>query len=144
MDKTKILEKKKQLEKKKELDEIIASDKFFKLVEKDKKEKELNSLMKECIKDWCEDTTSHGFSNMVKTDSWIIRITWIILIIVSMAYCMYSKYFNLSKKYIFIIYLKLVYLSCVLYNHELFIVQCCYELSNSHGVTNRISSNYHM
>ena len=65
---------------------------------KKEKQKQLNSLMKECVKEWCEDTTSHGFKNMVKTDSWLIRITWIILIIASMSYCVYSiflKVFNL-------------------------------------------------
>ena len=62
---------------------------------KTEKEKQLNKLMKECVKEWCEDTTSHGFKNMVKTDSWLIRITWIILIIASMSYCVYSIFLKI-------------------------------------------------
>ena len=56
----------------------------------DEKNEELKQLMKDCIKEWCSDTTSHGFSNMVKTDSWAIRIAWIVLVVLSMGYCIYS------------------------------------------------------
>ena len=56
-----------------------------------KPKKGKKELMKECVREWCEDTTSHGFKNMVKTDSWVIRIIWVILIIASMGYCIYSN-----------------------------------------------------
>jgi hypothetical protein len=67
------------------------NNKLLKIIEKEKQKQKLNTILEDCVKRWCEDTTSHGFSNMVKTDSWIIRIIWIILIILSMGYCVYSK-----------------------------------------------------
>ncbi|CAF1056474.1 unnamed protein product [Brachionus calyciflorus] len=68
-------------------------EKFFeKTAEEKKKEHEeaLNKLLKDCVREWCENTTSHGFANMVRTDSWIIRIIWLILVIIFMGYCIYT------------------------------------------------------
>ena len=65
--------------------------KIIKLIEKEKQKQKLNTILEDSVKRWCEDTTSQGFSNLVKTDNWIIRIIWIILIILSMGYCVYSK-----------------------------------------------------
>lgn len=52
--------------------------------------KNIKKVIKECVIDWCENTTSHGFSNLVRTDSWPIRILWLIIVIISMGYCFYS------------------------------------------------------
>ena len=60
-------------------------------MKKVKQEEALKQLIKESVKEWCENTTSHGFSNMVKTDSWVIRSVWIVLVVVSMTYCFYCK-----------------------------------------------------
>ncbi|RNA09553.1 FMRFamide-activated amiloride-sensitive sodium channel isoform X1 [Brachionus plicatilis] len=46
--------------------------------------------LKKCILEWCENTSSHGFSNMVRTDSWIIRIVWLILVLLFIGYCIFS------------------------------------------------------
>ena len=59
--------------------------------EEKKEEKTLGKSIVEYLKEWCDDTTSHGFKNIVKTDSWMIRIAWILLVIGSMSYCMLSK-----------------------------------------------------
>ena len=62
--------------------------------EEKKKEETLGRSIIEYLKEWCDDTTSHGFKNIVKTDSWIIRIAWILLVLGSMSYCMLSKLKN--------------------------------------------------
>ena len=51
----------------------------------------LKSELKKTAKEWCIDTTSHGFSNVVKADSWTIRIGWILVIIAFTGYCFYSE-----------------------------------------------------
>lgn len=43
------------------------------------------------VREWCEDTTSHGFSNIIKTNSWFIRLCWIFILFFSIGYCFYSK-----------------------------------------------------
>ncbi len=51
----------------------------------------LRAKLKACLHEWCNDTTLHGFVNIVKTDSIIIRLIWIVLIITCLAYCIYSN-----------------------------------------------------
>jgi hypothetical protein len=66
---------------------------------KHERKKRLAALLEDCVKEWCEHTTSHGFSNMVRTDSWIVRLTWIFLVLISFGYCIYS---NTGKIFILI------------------------------------------
>jgi hypothetical protein len=59
---------------------------------KDEIEKEkLRARVKACLHQWCNDTTLHGFVNIIKTDSIIIRLIWIVLVVVCLIYCFYSK-----------------------------------------------------
>ena len=58
---------------------------------KKSKYSKLKTNLKECLKEWCLDTTSHGFSNMVKADIRIIRLAWVILVVSLTTYCFYSK-----------------------------------------------------
>ena len=51
----------------------------------------LKTDLKECLKEWCMGTTSHGFSNMVKADIRVIRISWVFLVVILTTYCFYSK-----------------------------------------------------
>ncbi|RNA37541.1 FMRFamide-activated amiloride-sensitive sodium channel isoform X1 [Brachionus plicatilis] len=51
---------------------------------------EVQELLKKCVKEWCENTSSHGFSNLIRTDSWIIRIVWLILVLLFIGYCSYT------------------------------------------------------
>jgi hypothetical protein len=55
------------------------------------KDKKFSSLFKECAVQWSVDTTCHGFKNMVQSESWIVRIVWLSLIVTSISYCLYSK-----------------------------------------------------
>lgn len=41
----------------------------------------LDDKIKLILSEFCLDTSAHGFLNSYKTDSWIIRVIWIILII---------------------------------------------------------------
>lgn len=75
--------------------QVDVSEKKEKLFEKpvDKKAQEeeaLKKLFRECFKEWCENTTSHGFGNIVRTDSWFLRFVWMLLIILFSGYCIYS------------------------------------------------------
>ncbi|RNA31126.1 FMRFamide-activated amiloride-sensitive sodium channel isoform X1, partial [Brachionus plicatilis] len=47
-------------------------------------------LMKKCVKEWLENSSSHGFSNMIRADSWMIKIVWLILVFIFMAYCIFT------------------------------------------------------
>ena len=53
-------------------------------------DKNLSDRLKGCLSEWCEDTTSHGFLNVVKTKNWISRIIWILLIVAGIAYSLLS------------------------------------------------------
>ncbi|CAF0821207.1 unnamed protein product [Brachionus calyciflorus] len=53
-------------------------------------EEEMKKQIKECVREWCENTTSHGFSNMVKTDSNLIRVSWVVLVLCFSSYCLYT------------------------------------------------------
>ena len=50
----------------------------------------LSLLLKASVKEFCEMTSAHGFLNISKSTSWIVRIAWILLVIVSISYCIYS------------------------------------------------------
>ena len=49
-------------------------------------EKHLKILLEKCLKDWCEETTSHGFFNIIKTKNWISKIFWILIVITGISY----------------------------------------------------------
>ena len=51
-----------------------------------------NLKYKKCSVEFCEDCTAHGLSNMIKTDSWIIRIAWITLMVIFFSYTAYSNF----------------------------------------------------
>jgi hypothetical protein len=57
--------------------------------------------IKETIKEFCLDTTAHGFANIVKTDLIIIKLFWSVIVIVAFNYCAYriniyfKKFFKL-------------------------------------------------
>jgi hypothetical protein len=48
--------------------------------------------IKEAIKEFCLDTTAHGFANIVKTDLIIIKLIWSVIVVVAFNYCAYRKY----------------------------------------------------
>ena len=54
----------------------------------------LSQQLKDYLREWCEDTTSHGFLNLVKTKNWISRIIWIILIVWGITYSLLSNLKN--------------------------------------------------
>ena len=60
--------------------------------------KKENSI-KEIARVWCEDTTWHGFKNVVKNDSWIMKILWIAVLIGSTGFCVYSESITRSQQY---------------------------------------------
>ena len=64
------------------------------------KKKTLNDKLKKCSVDFCEDTSTHGLGNIVKTDSWVIRIIWIVLVLAGTVYCTYCNLIQnkVSKK----------------------------------------------
>lgn len=67
---------------------------FFKLKIK-KKRKEMSTKsqkIKEAIKEFCLDTTAHGFANIVKTDLIIIKLIWSVIVVLAFNYCAYRKY----------------------------------------------------
>lgn len=47
--------------------------------------------LKECLRDWCETTTAHGFIHLIRPISLIKRLIWVLLIIITNCYCLYSK-----------------------------------------------------
>ena len=73
---------------------------LFKKTDEKKNQKafQLKKLFKRSVKEWCENTTSHGFSNMIRTDSWIVRIVWLILIFAFMGYCIFSNFKTITYK----------------------------------------------
>ena len=70
-----------------------SSEKLFQKIAQNEVDKigKLKKDLKGCLKEWCMDTTSHGFSNMVKADNWITRLAWLFLVITLTAYCFFSK-----------------------------------------------------
>jgi hypothetical protein len=59
-----------------------------------------NDEKKSHFVEWCLDTSTHGFSNVIKADNWILKIIWIILILAATAGCLYCKFFfnlNINK-----------------------------------------------
>lgn len=76
------------------------------LSEKKEKEKEKKSTFRiylETLRECCSNSTSHGIPNIARTESWVIRIFWLILLIgaaVASVYCI----FFFTKNYLKIIY----------------------------------------
>ena len=70
---------------------FIANNQITGASEVQKNKQNLNKILEDCVKQWCQDTTSHGFSNIVRTDSWLIKISWTLLVLASMGYCIYSN-----------------------------------------------------
>lgn len=54
-------------------------------------DKNTGAKLKECSVDFCCETSTHGLSNMVRTDSRIIRLVWILLVLTGTGYCTYCK-----------------------------------------------------
>ena len=53
-------------------------------------EENLELLPFDYVREWCEVTTSHGFSNIVKSKSWISKIIWILFVFAGITYCFIS------------------------------------------------------
>jgi len=51
--------------------------------------KNINLKIKETIKSIVEDSTIHGIPRLVKPNSWISKIAWMLFLIASMSYCIY-------------------------------------------------------
>ena len=47
--------------------------------------------IKECTYTCFAETTAHGLPNIVKNDNWFLKITWLILVLGGLGYCIYSK-----------------------------------------------------
>jgi len=47
--------------------------------------------IKECTYTCFAETTAHGLPNIVKNDSWFLKVTWLILFLGGLGYCIYSK-----------------------------------------------------
>ena len=71
---------------------------------------ELKKELKDCAKSWCENTTFHGFLNIIKTDSYILRLTWIIIVSLGFYYSTQSNFFY-NCFYFNFIYRKLLFIS---------------------------------
>ncbi len=52
--------------------------------------KKLFELIKDEFEDWCSNSTSHGIPNVVKSKNTVLKISWLILFILSSALCLYS------------------------------------------------------
>ena len=51
----------------------------------------LSEKLKICSTDFCLDCTGHGLANIVKTDSWILKICWLVLVSAGTAYSTYCN-----------------------------------------------------
>ena len=67
-------------------------------------DKKLKNSLKDCVRSWCENTSSHGFYNMLESKFLINKIIWMILVLVGIGYCVLSNIFSLS----FILYTRSV------------------------------------
>lgn len=56
----------------------------------DQPEKLIDKI-KNFLRNWCENTANHGFSNLVKTDSLISKLFWISILIMFFIYCFSSN-----------------------------------------------------
>jgi hypothetical protein len=57
--------------------------------EKEKK-KSISHIFFETLRECCSDSTSHGIPNIARSDSWLIRIFWFLLLcgaVVASLYC---------------------------------------------------------
>jgi hypothetical protein len=61
------------------------------IVERPVRKRDTQSRLVKCIKDWCEETTMHGFRNISQTKYWPVKLGWVILVSISLFYCIYSK-----------------------------------------------------
>ncbi|CAF0708689.1 unnamed protein product [Brachionus calyciflorus] len=70
----------------------VALDASFSLVDnlKTKKPKHARKLIKEKLLYWSSNTTSHGIPNIVRLDSKVLKITWLICFLASLGYCIYT------------------------------------------------------
>ena len=57
------------------------------------------------IREWCLDTTSHGFSNIVKSKYWIAKIVWILFVIGGISYCFYSNKIALFYNFLILLFI---------------------------------------
>lgn len=48
------------------------------------------SIVRRNVHDWCEQTSSHGFSNIARTNSLIVKLIWISMIVFFTVYCFIS------------------------------------------------------
>ena len=62
-----------------------------------KMNKETLNKLKKCSKEFCDETSTHGLANIVKTDIQVIRIIWILLVLTAAIYCSYCKHFTELK-----------------------------------------------
>lgn len=60
----------------------VVNEKVFK--------KKLFELIKDEFEDWCSNSTSHGIPNVVKSKNMVLKISWLILFVLSSALCLYS------------------------------------------------------
>ncbi|RNA17960.1 acid-sensing ion channel 1-like [Brachionus plicatilis] len=58
---------------------------------------ELKKKIRECILDWCENTTNHGFSNIVKADTILLRLFWVVILVLFSTYCFSNIVISITK-----------------------------------------------
>lgn len=54
------------------------------------KDERLKNLLRECVREWSEHTTAHGFANISRANSVVVKLIWAALLILSVSYCIYS------------------------------------------------------
>jgi hypothetical protein len=78
--------------------------------EEDEEETSIKSKLKHVLQEWLNDTTTHGFSNILKSKTWFGRIIWTTILASSSCYCFYSKFlFCFLVDYKYFIYLNFYY-----------------------------------
>lgn len=56
--------------------------------------KETLGKLKECSKEFCDVTSTHGLVNISKSDIQTIRIVWVLLVLTAAVYCTYCKFIS--------------------------------------------------
>ena len=52
-----------------------------------------NKKVTQSVKDWCAETTAHGFGSVVKEDSGkLLRVTWFVIVVFALAAIGYHLY----------------------------------------------------
>jgi hypothetical protein len=70
----------------------VKNPKNFLIAEKEHKKKSTLQIYLEILKECCSNSTSHGIPNIARSDNWIIKFFWFILLFGATAASVYCKF----------------------------------------------------